>query len=244
MPSQNFSRTRSHRNRSAWPLAFLALSAMLLLSGCAALGGGISQSQSDEETENAESTAPTVRADENAEANSEATSRQSPARSETGASEDEAAPGGNRSGGRNSKGGDSKGGNPANRVEDGEAILRLTGSSGTKFSGECEVGGERENIEGELPERFTFDLGDGGLACDIEKQDPGQMRLVFSTGNDNITQTTGADNTTISLVYEDGNVRIFQSASSSSSIRQSSGTSVTQSNVVTQNGPSSSNPNP
>lgn len=239
MSPQTFSRIQSHRKKSARPIAVLALSAMLLLSGCAALGGGISQSQSDEETENAKPTAPTVRADENAEANAEATSRQSPARSETGASENEATPGGSRSGG-----GNSKGGNPANRAGDGEAILRLTGSSGTKFSGECEVGGERESIEGELPERFTFDLGDDSLACDIEKQDPGQMQLVFSTGNDNITQTTGADNTTISLVYEDGNVRIFQSASSNSSIQQSSGTSVTQSNVIIQNGPSSDDPNP
>lgn len=224
MPSQTFPRTRSHRNRSAWPLAIFTLSTMLLLSGCAALGGGISQSQSGEETENAEPTAPTVRDDESA----EATSRQSPARSETGASEDEATPGGNR----------------ANRAGDGEAVLRLTGSSGTKFSGECEVGGERESIEGELPERFTFDLGDGGLACDIEKRGSGQMQVVFSAGNNNVVQTAGADNATISFVYEDGNVSVSQSSSSSSSIQQSSGTSVTQSNVVIQNGTSSSNPNP
>ncbi len=239
MPSQTFLRTRSHRRKGARPLAVLALSAMLLLSGCAAIGGGISQSQSDEETENSEPTPPTTRADENAEANAETTTRQPPARSETGTSDDEAASGGNRS-----EGGDSKGGNPANRAEEGEAVLRLTGSSGTKFSGECEVGGKRESIEGELPDRFAFDLGDDSLACDIEKRDPGQMRLDFSTGNDNISQATGAENTTISLVYEDGNVRIFQSASSSSSIQQSSGTSVTQSNVVTQNSPSSDNPAP
>lgn len=211
-----------HRTSSRKAPAKLIMAAMAIafLSGCAAVGGGASQMQNSGEASGGEPrTSEQTPSPETGSTTAGGNAVDAPGEPRTEPEEAapvQAAPG---------------------QAAPGQAVVSLTGTRGARFSGECRVGGETESIGGELPERLDFDLADGGeLACDIEKQDPGQMRMVFSTQSNNVVQTTGADNTTISLVYRDGSVSIFQSASSSSGIQQSSGTSVTQSNVIVQNG--------
>lgn len=206
--------------------------ATALLSGCAAVGGGVSQMQ-DEETSKEETTQPGTTASTGDEP--EATQAGGDERaggSSGGSGETGAAPGRDRPERENA-------GGPGAQAGPGEAVLRLTGTRGVKFSGECTVAGEARSVEGETPERLDFALDGGNLECEIEKQDPGQLRVVFTTENNNVTQTTSADETTLNLVYENGSVSLSQASSSGAGSRQSSSTSVSQSNVVVQTGPNS-----
>ncbi len=95
--------------------------------------------------------------------------------------------------------------------------LRIEGSPGTKFSGTCLVGEEKQIIGGQVPERYIYDVGGTRLRCEVRKRaaDAGNLRVVFSAGNDfTSVQQTSSQNTTINLFYGDGGV--FSAISSSS----------------------------
>lgn len=134
------------------------------------------------------------------------------------------------SGGAGANAGDANAnGASAGDQEDAErAVLRLEGDSGTEFSGVCVVGGDRRQLDGEVPEEFTYDLDGAKLACDIEKRGSGELRIVLAAGEDMVVRETNAENAEISLVYRDGSIVSSQSSSSSSS-SQSSGSSIQQS---------------
>jgi hypothetical protein len=59
----------------------------------------------------------------------------------------------------------------------GDVTLEIRGDQGTRFSGECSVGGERREISGQAPESFEFDLEGGELSCEIGKQGSGSDEL-------------------------------------------------------------------
>lgn len=71
-------------------------------------------------------------------------------------------------------------------MEAPEAVLRLEGDGGTRFSGICDVGGAENVLSGQVPKRFTFaDLDGAELSCRIQKQDGrnGVLRIILLSGD-------------------------------------------------------------
>src|SRR4028118_1315353 len=62
-----------------------------------------------------------------------------------------------------------------------QARLEVKGSPGSTFSGSCAIGDEEpEEIGGEVPESFTYDLGGRALDCEISSD--GNLWVEFTGG--------------------------------------------------------------
>lgn len=249
-----------HARRISTPTTILTLSvAILFLSGCAALGGGVSQTRGDNEqtsseepTASGEPTMPeadestndsgggpdTVRAGD-AEVITEGGSvvvRAGDAEVTTGAGGAVA-----RAGDVVAESGVGNGGGSGDSTSPENAELRLAGEEGTSFSGVCVVGGEPTTLEGEVPARLDYELTGGGLACEIGKEGPGLLRVVLTAGDSEVVRETNAEDAKIEIVYQNGNI-IASTASESgaSSSVSSSSTSVSSSSSVQNQSSSSS----
>ena len=122
----------------------------------------------------------------------------------------------------------------------GEAVLSMRGDEGVEFSGTCSVGGEEEEIEGQVPEEFTFKLDGDELECEIETEGDGMLKMILVSGNDRMIQKVSGGGTT-ELTFSDNGV---SSSTSSSTSVSGSGTSsvVNQSSSVVRSSSSSTNP--
>lgn len=92
--------------------------------------------------------------------------------------------------------------NPSNGEPD--AVLRLEGASGTRFSGVCKVGAEASLIEGRVPKRFGYDLDGERLTCRIQKRDSGAgaLKVILTAGGDTRSvQQTNSRGGEISISY-------------------------------------------
>ena len=123
----------------------------------------------------------------------------------------------------------------AEASEDGEedqARLDIKGSSGTEFSGSCAVGDEEpEEISGQVPESFTFNLEGKPLDCKISSEGDVQVEL---TVGENIRSVQRFSGGTLNLTYENGSISSSVSSSSGSSGQVSSSSSqVTSSSAGT-----------
>lgn len=87
------------------------------------------------------------------------------------------------------------------------ATLRLEGEPGTPFSGTCTADGVEEELEGEVPETFTYEV-DRSLECEVWTHDPGggSLRTVFTSadGTTRSTQQVSGADSTISFAYSGG----------------------------------------
>lgn len=101
----------------------------------------------------------------------------------------------------------------------GEVSLQVGGDPGTAFSGVCRIGDEENELNGQVPESFSYDLGGQQLECEIRKDGTGSAALeVLLTGPGNrIRQQTNSPEGTINLVYSENGVSYSTSSSSSSS---------------------------
>lgn len=125
-------------------------------------------------------------------------------------------------------------------MEEGQVLIKIEGDEGVEFSGTCTVDGEKETLAGQVPREFTFELGGGGLECEISKEGAGALRVVLVSGNDRVVQRVSGDST-LKLAYSSNrsvSSSTTSTSGSSSSIRQSS--SVSSSSSVTQSSSSSS----
>ena len=127
----------------------------------------------------------------------------------------------------------SKGGEAGPR----KARLEMQGSEGTEFSGSCTVGDGEQEISGQVPDRFTFDLDGGRLDCEIHKDSSdGNLQIAFNAGNaHSVQQVSGG---TVNLTYENGQVSFSSSStgsSSSVSSSQAASSSSSQSNSSSVN---------
>jgi hypothetical protein len=101
-----------------------------------------------------------------------------------------------------------------------EVVLDIEGTSKTEFSGVCAVGDEENAIEGQVPERFVYDLKGRKLDCKIQKENnaPGELKVLLTAPGNHIVQQTSTPGGVINLTYSKNGVS--SSASSSSSVNQ------------------------
>ena len=102
----------------------------------------------------------------------------------------------------------------------GEATLKLEGEPGTEFSGSCTVGDEEpEEISGQVPQSFTFNLEGKPLDCKISSEGDIQVELTVGENVRSVQRFSGG---TSNLIYENGSISSSVSSSSGSSSQVSS----------------------
>ena len=103
-----------------------------------------------------------------------------------------------------------------------EATLELQGEPGTGFSGSCTVGDEEpEEISGQVPESFTYELGGGPLECEISPEGSTQVHLTVG----NVRSVERISGGTLKLTYKNGSISSVASSSTDSSRQESSSSS-------------------
>jgi len=119
----------------------------------------------------------------------------------------------------------------------GEVALEIGGDPGTAFSGVCSVGDEENEIGGEVPESFSYELGGRQLECEIRKEgtDSGALKVLLTGPGDRIEQQINSPGGAINLVYSENGV-----SSSTSSSGSSSGSSSSVNQVVSSSSSSGS----
>ncbi len=117
--------------------------------------------------------------------------------------------------------------------EEDQAKVEVNGSSGTEFSGSCTVGdGKPEEIGGQVPRSFTYDLNGKPLKCEIASEN--NVEVTLTHGNDRSVQRISGG--TLSLTYENGSISSSTSSSSTSSQVTSSSSGGTEETSGTTNG--------
>ena len=117
-----------------------------------------------------------------------------------------------------------------------EVTLSIGGDPGTRFSGTCNVGDEENELSGQVPESFGYDLEGQQLECEIRQEDAGNLEILLTGPGDRIEQEINAPGGTISLAYSENGVSSSTSSSGSSNsvhqvVSNSSGGSSSSSSV-------------
>ena len=117
-----------------------------------------------------------------------------------------------------------------------EVTLRIEGDPGTGFSGTCNVGDEENELSGQVPESFGYDLEGQQLECEIRQEDAGSLEILLTGPGDRIEQRINNSGGTINLTYSENGVSSSTSSSGSSSsvnqvVSNSSGGSSSSSSV-------------
>lgn len=95
----------------------------------------------------------------------------------------------------------------------GDATLEIQGNPGTEFSGTCTLGEEVNEIGGQAPERFTYQLDGRRIECEIRQESAGSLGFVFTAGaSTSSVQQINSQGGTINLVYENGSLSSFSSS--------------------------------
>ncbi len=116
----------------------------------------------------------------------------------------------------------------------GEVELRIGGKPGTEFTGTCGVGGEKQDVSGEVPRSFTYQLDGGELECEIMNKGSGALEVVLKSGNNRSVQRINGPGAVIKLTYSGSGVSSSTTSSSSGSVNQQSSSSVTSNSINQQ----------
>ncbi len=119
-------------------------------------------------------------------------------------------------------------------VRAGEVELRIGGKPGTEFTGTCGVGGEKQDVSGEVPRSFTYQLDGGELECEITNKGSGALEIVLKSGNNRSVQRINGPGAVIKLTYSGSGVSSSTTSSSSGSVNQQSSSSVTSNSINQQ----------
>ena len=117
-----------------------------------------------------------------------------------------------------------------------EVTLSIEGDPGTGFSGTCSVGDEENELSGQVPESYGYDLEGQQLECEIRQEGAGSLKILLTGPGDRIEQQINNPGGTISLAYSENGVSSSTSSSGSSSsvnqvVSNSSGGSSSSSSV-------------
>lgn len=109
-----------------------------------------------------------------------------------------------------------------------EVTLKIEGDPGTEFSGVCSAGDQEEDLAGEVPQSFVYELPESQkLDCEIRKSDSdsGTLKVTLTAPGNNIVQQTNTPGGSINLSFSGSGVTSSTSSTSSSSnsvVQQSS----------------------
>ncbi|CAA9424760.1 MAG: hypothetical protein AVDCRST_MAG37-180 [uncultured Rubrobacteraceae bacterium] len=113
--------------------------------------------------------------------------------------------------------------------EGDQAQLEVTGTSGTEFSGSCTVGeGEPEEINGQVPATFTYDLEGKPLNCEVSSAGDVQVELTVGENVHSVQRFSGG---TLNLTYDNGSISSVTSSSGSTTQVSSSSSEVVSSST-------------
>jgi hypothetical protein len=98
-----------------------------------------------------------------------------------------------------------------------EVTLSIDGDPGTEFSGTCSVGDEENELSGQVPESFGYDLEGQQLECEIRQEGAGSLKILLTGPGDRIEQQINNPGGIISLAYSENGVSSSTSSSGSSS---------------------------
>jgi hypothetical protein len=116
--------------------------------------------------------------------------------------------------------------------------LEIKGSSGSAFSGSCAIGdGKSEEIGGEVPESFAYDLGGRALHCEVSSNGDLRVELTIGENHRSVQSVSGG---ILNLTYEDRSISSFTS-SSSKSVREGSSSSSQVTSSAEESGKISNN---
>jgi hypothetical protein len=116
-------------------------------------------------------------------------------------------------------------GKDTGKARSGEATLGMEGDPGTEFSGSCTVGDEEQEISGQVPDSFSYELDGKRLECEINAD--GNLRIVFTANNTrSVQQISGG---TLNLTYDNGQLSSSYSSSGSGGQVSSSSSQVSSS---------------
>ena len=104
--------------------------------------------------------------------------------------------------------------------EDGapkEVTLTVGGEPGTEFSGNCAVGGEKDDLGGRVPQKVSYRFLGGELECEVRQRSAGALGVVLESGNDRSEQRISSRGGTIKLTYSENSISSSTSSSGSSS---------------------------
>ncbi len=105
--------------------------------------------------------------------------------------------------------------------EKDQAQLKIGGDPGTGFSGSCTVGDkEPQQISGQVPESFTYDLKGRPLDCEISSE--GELQVELTVG-ENVRSVQRISGGTLNLTYENGSISSSSSSGSSQATSSSAG---------------------
>ena len=134
------------------------------------------------------------------------------------------------------------GGAESAESEDGaptEATLTVGGEPGTEFSGNCAVGGEKDDLGGRVPQQVSYRFLGGELECEVRQRSAGALEVVLESGNDRSEQRVYSRGGTIELAYSGNSISSSTSSSgsssSSSAVSQTSSSS-SSSQIVSSSG--------
>ena len=125
-----------------------------------------------------------------------------------------------------------------------EVTLKIEGDPGTTFSGACNIGDREDELIGEIPQSFVYELSEGQkLACEIRKsdQDAGSLKVTLTAPGSNIVEQTNTPVGSLNLSLSESGVTSSSSSasSSSSSVVQQNSSSGNSSSIVQQSSSSS-----
>ncbi len=97
--------------------------------------------------------------------------------------------------------------------------LKVKGDKGAEYSGTCTTGDKEEDIGGQVPQSFEFELEGEQLECEITKGS-GTLKIVLTGDGTHAVQQISSQDGTFNLTYDGNGGVSFSASSSGSSTRQ------------------------
>lgn len=97
--------------------------------------------------------------------------------------------------------------------------LKIKGEKGAEYSGTCTTGDKEEDIGGQGPQSFEYELEGEQLECEITKRS-GTLKIVMTGDGTRAVQQISSQGGTFNLTYDGNGGVSFSTSSSGSSTRQ------------------------
>ena len=129
---------------------------------------------------------------------------------------------------------------PAQEGSPKEVEIKIGGEPGTEFSGRCAVGGEKDELDGRVPQQISYRFVGEKFECEVRQRSAGALEVVFESDNDRSEQRVNSRGSKIKFTYSEDAISSSTSSSGSSSSSSVVNQTSSSSSVVSQTSSSSS----